>query len=129
LEVLSQPVVDVVVVGDDVVVVVCGSVVVVVGGIVVLVVGCVVVVDDGVVVVDDWGSVVVVGPDVVVVPFPRVVDVVGARDTLGAGPDGGNAYAFTTGAFPTRAANIAGSFPSIPSVQMPTPRALKLFAT
>lgn len=108
------------------VVVVCGSVVVVDGAVVLVVVGCVVVVDGAVVLVVVGCVVVVDGARVVVVvPPPRVVEVVGSLDVFGAGtcPVGDGSYSFMTGAFPTRAANIAGSFPSIPRVQIPTPRA------
>jgi hypothetical protein len=108
----------VVVVVGCVVVVVVGCVVVVVGPVVLVVVGCVVVVDGARV--------------VVVVPCPRVVvEVVESPDAFGAGgcPLGAGSYSFTTGAFPTRAANNSGSFPSIPRVQIPTPRAPKLLAT
>jgi hypothetical protein len=127
---LSELAEDVVVVGC-VVVVVCGSVVVVDGSVVVVVVDWVVVVDCGSVVVVDRGSVVVVTPVVLVVLRADVVEVVEDCEVLGAGPgpDGGTSYSLTTGAFPTSAANIAGLFPSIPRVQIPTPRAPKLFAT
>ena len=119
----------VVVVGCVVVVVDCGSVVVVVGSVVVVVVGCVVVVELGAVVVVDRGSVEVVGDGMVVV-VARVVEVVGACDAFGDGgaPDGGESNSFTTGALPTSAANMAGSLPSMPRVQIPTPRAPKLLA-
>jgi len=115
-------------VGCVVVVVDGGSVVVVVGCVVLVVVGCVVVVVPGSVVVVDRGSVVEVDAGVVV--FARVVEVVEALDAFGVddAPDGGESNSFTTGAFPTRAANMAGSLPSMPSVQIPTPRASKLFA-
>ncbi len=117
---------------DCVVVVDCGSVVVVLeGSVVVVVVGCVVVVvDRGTVVVVDCGSVAVVAVDELVVPA-RVVEVVDACDAFGPTtcPVGGASYSFTTGAFPTRAASIAGSSPCIPRVQIPTPRAPKLVAT
>ena len=117
---------------DGSVVLVDGSVVVVVGCVVVVVVGCVVVVVGPVVlVVVDCVVVVFVGCVVVVVPRPRVVEVVDAPDAFGACvcPLGAGSYSFTTGAFPTRAANNSGSFPSIPRVQIPTPRAPKLLAT
>jgi hypothetical protein len=111
------------VVEDDVVVVVDGAVVVVVDGSVELVVGDVVGVVDGTSVVGVEPVVVVCDPVVVVVFFVVVVVV------RFAGAFAGVEDSFFTGALPSRAVNIAGSFPSIPRLQIPTPRALKLLAT
>ncbi len=112
--------------GTVVVVVVDGSVVEVVGGAVVLVVLVVLVVVEVVDVVVE----VVVGD--LVRDFVVVLVVVGAEVLVGAGAmfaTGGAAKSFITGEFPTRAESNPGSFPSIPSDQIPTPRVPKLLAS
>jgi hypothetical protein len=59
-------------------------------------------------------------------PAPAIPGVVVGEELVDVGP---GVKSLAAGEFPNRAASMAGSFPSMPSAQIPTPRMWKALAS